>query len=280
MIYEILEQINARPRAFEFYTAAELWTDEHTSSQMLALHLSENIDAASRKGKFIDKSVEWLANRFSIQPGTKVMDLGCGPGLYAGKLARMGARVTGVDFSARSIRYARNQAKQEALEIEYINESYLEFTPPGEIDLVLMIMCDFCALSGSQRTMVLNKMLEALKPGGHVVLDVYSHPFFDAKTEIAIYEKNMLNGFWSASDYYAFLNSFKYDAEKLILDKYTIIEKDRTRNVYNWLQTFTPLELEAILLNHGLRVTETYRDVAGATFDETHTEFAVVAQKL
>ena len=39
-----LEEINTRPKPFEFYTANELWTNEHTSSQMLSYHLNEEVD--------------------------------------------------------------------------------------------------------------------------------------------------------------------------------------------------------------------------------------------
>ena len=49
-MFEQLEDINTRPKPFEFYTAADLWADEYTSSQMLAYHLNTEIDVSSRKG--------------------------------------------------------------------------------------------------------------------------------------------------------------------------------------------------------------------------------------
>lgn len=52
------------------------------------------------------------------------------------------------------------------------------------------------------------------------------------------YELNQLNGFWSPNDYYSFMNTFKYEQEKVILDKYAIIEESGKRVVYNWLQYF------------------------------------------
>ena len=50
-----------------------------------------------------------------------------------------------------------------------------------------------------------------LKSGGSVLLDVYSLSAFEQKQEIATYEVNQLNGFWSPNKYYGFLNTFKYD---------------------------------------------------------------------
>ena len=106
-MFEELEKINIRPKPFEFYTASDLWADEHTSKQMLSFHLNKEIDVASRNATFIERSVEWIASHFNVGAGTKIADFGCGPGLYATRLARRQADVTGVDFSKRSIQHAQ-----------------------------------------------------------------------------------------------------------------------------------------------------------------------------
>jgi 2-polyprenyl-3-methyl-5-hydroxy-6-metoxy-1,4-benzoquinol methylase len=238
-MFEELEKINARPRPFEFYTAGDLWTDEHTSQQMLSFHLNEEIDVSSRKAAFIDRSVEWIASYFNMAEGTKVADFGCGPGLYAIRLAQKRMEVTGIDFSSRSIRYAQEAAVKRGLHIHYVNQNYLDFETDDRFHLILMIMCDFCALSPDQRREMLAKFHKFLEPGGLVLLDVYSLNAFEQREETATYEANMLSGFWSPNEYYGFLNVFKYQREKLVLDKYTVVEAGRTRTVYNWLQYFS-----------------------------------------
>ena len=100
-MFEKLEEINSRPDPFEFYTASDLWTDEHTSEQMLKYHLNDDVDLSSRNSAFIDRSVEWIASAFKIAAGTKIADFGCGPGLYTTRLAQKQADVTGIDFSKR-----------------------------------------------------------------------------------------------------------------------------------------------------------------------------------
>jgi hypothetical protein len=76
-----LEQIFHRPKPFEFYTAADLWTDEHTSRQMLKYHLNRDVDLSSRKREFIERSVDWIASELSLPVEASVADFGCGPGL-------------------------------------------------------------------------------------------------------------------------------------------------------------------------------------------------------
>ena len=212
-----------RPKTFEFYTAPGLWDDDYISEKMLGLHLNEDLDVSSRNRAFIERSVEWIVSHFGIYEGSEVADFGCGPGLYAERLAQRGVSVTGIDFSRRSIEYAKNNAAQNGLHINYINKNYLEFETDERFDLILMIMCDFCALSPEQRQTMLGKFSRFLKQGGRVLFDVYSLVSYNERKEESRHEKNFLDGFWSAEQYDGFLNVFKYDAEKVVLDKYTII---------------------------------------------------------
>jgi len=278
-MFEELERINERPKPFQFYTASDLWTDEHTSKQMLSYHLNEAIDVSSRNAEFINRSVEWIVSKFKIGKDSKIADFGCGPGLYATRLAKLGVSVTGIDFSERSIEYAKEVAIREELNISYVNQNYLEFETEDRFDLVLMIMCDFCALSPIQRKGILNKFHKILKPKGSVLLDVYSLSAFDQREEGASYEVNQLNSFWSPNKYYGFLNTFKYNEEKVVLDKYTIVESDRTRQVYNWLQHFAPEDLEKEFVDAGFLIKELHSDVAGTPYDRESNEFAVIAEK-
>jgi uncharacterized protein (DUF1919 family) len=89
-----------------------------------------------------------------------------------------------------------------------------------------------------------------------------------------------LNSFWSPDDYYCFVNTFKYEKEKVILDKYTIIEESRKRVVYNWLQYFSKDSLRNEFEENGFRVKEVYSDVAGKTFTRQSPEIAIIAKKV
>ena len=276
-MFDALEEINKRPRPFEFYTAKDLWTDEYTSTKMLAYHLNEEVDMSSRNTKFIDRSVEWIASRFDIVEGTRIADFGCGPGLYATRLAKKGARVMGIDFSKRSVEYAKAVADREQLNIDYVNQNYLDSEIEDRFDLIIMIMCDFCALSPAQRRRILSKFQKILRPGGSVLLDVYSLSAFEQRQEAATYAANLLDHFWSSSEYFGFLNTFKYEDEKVVLDKYTIVEPEKIWVVYNWLQYFSSDELENEFCNAGLSVDEYYSDVSGTVYDSESSEFAVIA---
>jgi SAM-dependent methyltransferase len=277
-MFDMLQKINQKPKPFEFYTADALWTDEHTSEQMLHYHLNESVDVASRNHAFIDRSVDWICSHFNISKVKSIADFGCGPGLYANKLAAGGAAVTGIDFSPRSISYARQKASNEGLKTNYVQTNYLEYDTADKYDLICMIMCDYCALNPAQRSIMLKKFHSFLKPTGAILMDVYSLARFVQIKESSSYEYNQLNGFWSPADYYGFVNTFKYEKEKILLDKYTIVEKDKTKHVYNWLQHFDSDSLKQELFDSGFTNVDYYKNVAGDEFDDQHSEFAVIAR--
>jgi cyclopropane fatty-acyl-phospholipid synthase-like methyltransferase len=279
-LFEFLCEVNRRPEPYVEYTAPELWTDPHTSEQMLAYHLDETVDAASRNPRFLDRSVHWIMSHFRLTPGAKVADFGCGPGLYAERLAREGVTVTGIDFSANSLRYAGETASRQGLDIEYIHADYLDFEISRRFDLIIMIMCDLCALNPGQRATLLRKFRSMLAANGKILFDIYSPRMFDEREETTVYAPNLMDGFWSPEDYFGFLSTFKYEEKRLVLDKYTIVERDRTRRIYNWLQCFAREEIENELADCGLHIMEYWGDVSGNAYDPDATEFAVVANVL
>lgn len=84
-------------------TRVPFWNDKYISQQMLKAHLDPNFDGASRKLDFINKSVNWINKIAPPQKYKSLLDMGCGPGIYAEKFATSGYKVTGIDFSKHSI---------------------------------------------------------------------------------------------------------------------------------------------------------------------------------
>ncbi len=264
-----------RPDPFSVSTAVELWTDPHISQQMLSAHLNPHLDAASRTGPFIDGSLRWIIDRFELGPDSRVLDLGCGPGLYVNGLARSGASATGLDVSSRSLAHARSVAAAENLRASYIESNYLSTDLDGQFDLIVMIFCDIGVLSSTDRAQLFSNVRRWLSPTGSFLFDAHSVAEFETRTEEAVEAPQLMNGFWSAEDYHGFKNTFVYEDTRLALDKYTIVGPDGSRVFYNWAQCFEPEQLTEELGEAGL-VSELLGDVAGGTYDATSREFALI----
>jgi len=278
-MFKELEEINSSPAPFQFYTADTLWTDNHISKKVIESHLNEDIEVSIQNREFINHSVDWIVTHFGIEKNRRVADFGCGMGTYATQLAEKGADVTGIDFSETFIQHAKEVAKQKEMDINYVLQDSLEFETEERFDLITLLLCDFCALSPSQRKTMLKKFYKFLKPDGSVLIDVYSLNAFNQREEAETYEHSRLNGFWSPENYYCFQNMFKYDEEKVVLDKYTIIEEKRTRVVYNWLQYYSEDSLRKEFEENGFKVEGFYDDLTGTTISPESLEIVIIAKK-
>ncbi len=267
-----------QPAAFTKSTAP-MWDDDYISEWMLRAHLDPEEDGASRKLAFIEASVSWLVDYAKLTSGTAVLDLGCGPGLYTERLARRGCAVTGIDFARRSIAYAKTQAAQGGLAIDYIDDNYLTAPFPAVQDLIMMIYCDFGVLAGDEARLLLAKVYRALKPGGYFIFDVFTPERYRGKR----LQKNWSareGGFWRPGPHLCLYQEFDYPAEQVFLDQYIIVEPDERIAVYrNWNRYYTPAAISALAAQAGFRVKELFGDVAGRQLTDDADTLGVVLQK-
>ncbi|MHB8891740.1 MAG: SAM-dependent methyltransferase [Candidatus Limnocylindrales bacterium] len=245
---------------------------------MLRYHLDPTVDISSRRPEAIDAAVAWTTSSFSLGRGASVLDLGCGPGLYTSRWAATGADVTGVDFSARSIAYARQVAERGGLRIHYVEADYLDWQADRTFDLVTMIMCDFSALGPAQRADLLESVATWLAPNGAFLFDVHALPYLASRQVGEQSIEHPDGGFWTAGPHTEIVETLIYPVEQISLDRYTIIEPERSRTVWNWLQAYAPASLSETLRRAGFTVDAVLGDVTGRPYDPTADEFAVVAR--
>ncbi|MDO5533524.1 MAG: class I SAM-dependent methyltransferase [Propionibacteriaceae bacterium] len=264
-----------RPEPWGVYATTDFWDDPHISGQMLAHHLDPDTAAASRTHAFMDASADWLCRVLALGPGSRVLDLGCGPGLYAERLARRGATVLGVDASRRSLAHARAVAAAEGLAATYVHGNYLD-TPLGEgHDAAILIYEDYCVLSPAQRAVVLMRVRDALRPGGQFVFDVTAAPRFATVAEGRQEDLGERTEFWAERPYTGTRHIWTYPDLRLVLNHYVITKDGHTRQFWDWMQCLTPAEATAEVEAAGFRVIEVTGDVAGAPFDADAPTFAV-----
>lgn len=281
-LFSELRRIGDRPAPFAEYTTPRLWNDPHISKSMLEAHLNPGGDAASFRPERIDRCVEWSAERFAIGAGTRLCDLGCGPGLWTRRWAGLGARVTGVDLSERSITHARDSAEEQGAGIRYLLCNYLDL-PLHEVgtgfNLVTLVYGDFSVLSPPQRQKLLATCRAVLQPGGHLLLDVASAARWQRAHENSSYAFHAEGGFFSPWPHHLFSQTFKYEAEKLLCDKYTVVEQRRRFALYNWNQCYTPETLRTALQAGGFDTEELFSGLAGEPYCGDADWIAAVARR-
>ena len=92
----------------------------------------------------IEYILENIKSHFKIQEDNEdflkelnILDIGCGGGLISEPLARLGAKVTGIDASEKNINVAKLHSKKSNLEINYLNTSPENFNNSQKFDVVL-----------------------------------------------------------------------------------------------------------------------------------------------
>ena len=278
MILSQLIELQQKPAPF---TLGEplFWNDPHISKQMLKVHLDPAIEAASRRAETIDRSVQWITEMLGLKNGEAVLDLGCGPGLYASRFARAGLQVTGMDYSHSSIDYARRYASENKLNIDYRFQNYLELDEKNLYDAVFLIYGDFCPLNPQQRSTLLENIHRALKPGGRFVLDVTTREHrrkYGNKNGWYALE----SGFWKPGPHLVLEEGFDYPEQSVWLDQYIVIEGDGKVSVYrNWFQDYTPETITAELMQGGFSVESLWGDLTGASYTPDGEWIGLVTSK-
>ncbi|WP_332255726.1 class I SAM-dependent methyltransferase [Thiosulfatihalobacter marinus] len=100
--------------------------------------------------------------------GVRILDVGCGDGVLATRLAQDGARVAGLDTSADMIAAARRRAEAAGVEIDLVegDAGGLPF-PAGHYDCVVSV-ATLCFVDDPRST--IREMTRVLKPGGRLFL--------------------------------------------------------------------------------------------------------------
>ncbi|MBF0432505.1 MAG: class I SAM-dependent methyltransferase [Fibrobacteria bacterium] len=244
--------------------SAFMWSDPYISKNLLDVHLSEEVDLASRKASTIDSTVEWIDKRIGGD-NLRILDLGCGPGLYAERLAKLGHKVTGVDISANSIEYARGQAQDKGLSIDYINKDYLELSLEDDaFDAAICIYTDLGVLLPEDRSIWLNNVKRMLKPGGVLIFDLMSDNQLEEKLTPKTWDVSE-KGFWGEGVCLQLSESFLYPVEKVILYQHVIAEDDAVKTYRFWTHFFSKDDLRKMLEEKGFKIVSIDNNVLPAT---------------
>lgn len=263
-----------RPALYE--TGEPLWTHPHIASEMLKAHLDPTTDAASYKPDTIERICAHLTDAMPLAAGSRVVDLGCGPGLYCHRLAAGGAAVTGIDQSENSLRYARELCR--AQNVAFVQASYLEPFGEDAFDAALLISQDYGALMPAMRQALLANVHRALRAGGWFALDVGTPAALTARAEqpSAGWEAAEA-GFWRPHPYLMLHEAHLYPDSTALCDLYAVL--DDSLAVYRvWQTCFSPDMLARELEVAGFRVAAVWGDLTGAPYSADSHTLAVLAQ--
>jgi SAM-dependent methyltransferase len=162
-----------------FDPGAELdWGRPEYARRLLREHLDQSHDGASRRQTVIAVQMRRLRRLLPRAPA-RILDAGCGPGLYAVPLAMLGHDVTGVDVSAAAIRHARGLAREAHLlgRTRFVQGDLRNVPlPEAGFDAALLVYFVLEAFSRAEQPRVLERVAGSLAPTGILIAEMRLHP--------------------------------------------------------------------------------------------------------
>ena len=223
-------------------------------------------DSLERTG---DADTDRIWHLLGIEPGMEVLDLGCGHGRIANRLAQRGCRVTGLDLSGTFLQRARADAAAREVTVEYVHEDMRNMRWSRRFDRVVNWANAFGFFDDADDQKVLARVAEALRPGGRLVLETINYPRYvrDYKPSFAVEHNGDL-----------LVDTHRLDplTSRSIATR-TTVRDGRIRREPSSHRLHTFPELRAWLRAAGFAVVDGYGD-DGAPLTAEHRRLTVVAR--
>lgn len=262
----LLELVNRDPAPQPWAEGEKIpWDDHGFSERMLQEHLSDQHDAASRRPAIVDAHVEWIHNDVLGGRPSRVLDLGCGPGLYTSRLARLGHECVGIDFGPASIRYATEAAEAEGLNCRYVEGDIRAADYGNGFDLVMLIFGEFNVFRPEDAESILRQARAALTAGGQLLLEAHT---FRAVHLIGSQPSNWAtstSGLFSDRPHLRLEESFWNETRKAATERYYIVDAE-TAEITRYaasMQAYNDSEYRAMLSEAGFHLDSRYGSLEG-----------------
>ena len=244
------------------------WNDSGFSERMLEHHLAQEHNLASRRFEIIDRNVDWIHDKLGGKP-SKILDLACGPGLYSSRLTKLGHSCRGIDFSPASIKYAREQAIKEEVEIDYVLEDIRTADYGDDNDLALFIYGEFNVFKQEDIERVLKKVYCSLKEGGLFVAELNRYETVKrVGTGPALWFSSQ-KGLFSPKPHLCLTENFWNQEKHVATTRYLVIDAE-TCNVAihaSSMVAYTREDLEQMIGEIGFRGIMFYESLSGGKKD-------------
>jgi len=255
------------------------WDDPAFSERMLQEHLTQEHDAASRRFEKIDAHVAWIHRELLEGRPTRILDLGCGPGLYASRLARLGHTCVGIDFSPASIAYARHSAAKDGLQCTYLHQDMRSAAYGTGFGLVMLIYGEFNAFRPTDAEHILRKAFHALAEGGLLLLEVSTFASLEAEGKRGSSWDSSPGGLFSDRPHLCLTENFWDEERHVVTTRVFVVDAETGQVTPHAISTqaYTDEQYYALLARCGFSRIEFHPSLAGG--EDERNFFPIVARK-
>ena len=219
-------------------------------------------------GERTDAEVDLIWRLLDLKPGMEVLDLACGHGRIANRLAQRGCAVTGLDVTQRFLHLARQDAAARAVHVEYTEGDMRSLPWTERFDAVVNWFTSFGYFSDDDNRRVLAQIAHSLKPAGQLAIEVNNYATIMRTYQDAIVLER-------DGDLMIDRHTFDPLTGRNHVDR-TIVRDGAVRHVPFEVRMFTFPELRDWLLDAGLATVNAYGE-DGEPLSADHRRMIVVA---
>lgn len=229
------------------------WHDPAFSAAMLKEHLSQSHDLASRRAAIIDQHVAWIQTYLPSGRPARILDLGCGPGLYTERLARLGHTCTGIDYSPASIAHAQATAQAEGLPATYQLADIRMADYGNGYDLAMLLFGEFNVFRPEDAVTILAKVAHALRPSGVLLMEPHTYASLHASNQPPDTWFRSQGGLFSSEPHLCLMQHHWNDVDMVSTRRYYVIPGagEEVTCYAQSLQAYSMVRLRAMLTAHG-----------------------------
>jgi ubiquinone/menaquinone biosynthesis C-methylase UbiE len=258
---DLLWKIYRRPERPLLQGSDFPWNDPVFSERVLREHLDESHGAASRTSKERQLQINWLWDKLALFPEANLLDLTCGPGLYAVEFAARGCAVTGIDFSPASIAYAHKLAARRAVlsHCTFIEQDVREMSQPeASFDAAIFLYEQLAVFKKEDAQQALRKIAAALKPGGRLCVELLHQDWVDKNDSSWWFTDN--KGLWGASPFLHLGERIWNEEDESSVERYHILylETGEMAEFSIFDQTYAIEAMTELLREAGFSAVEVY----------------------
>jgi SAM-dependent methyltransferase len=218
--------------------------------------------------------VDRVIKLIKIEPKAYILDLCCGIGRHSLELARRGYQVTGVDRTRGYLDKARKQAKEEGLDIEFVQGDMRFFSRPDTFDIVISMFTSFSYFEDPQEDKrVVENVFKSLRPGGRFIIQMNGKETLAKTFRERDWNENKDDGVIVLEERKVSQNWSWMENRWIMLKGNERIENKISHRLY------AGSEIAALLRDCGFNRAEVYGDLDGNPYDHNARQMIAVGYK-